>query len=141
MPIEYHPRQGAIVRVAFDGAFREPEMVKPRLCVVLSKPMKSRPNLCTVVPLSTTPPLVPQAYQCELNIPFELPKPWGNIARWVKGDMVYAVGFHRVELLRLGKGLGGKRIYQTSTISSDDLRRVQTCVLNGLGLSDLTNHL
>ena len=116
-------------------------MVKPRLCVVVSKQMSARPALCTVVPLSTTEPHNLMPYHCELHIRFDLPARWGNRKRWVKGDMIYAAGFHRVDLLLLGKDRSGKRIYQTETIGRDDLRRVQSCVLNGLSLQGLTKYL
>lgn len=125
----------------FDGAFKEPEMVKPRLCIVLSKAMKSRPGLCTVVPLSTTPPGQIMPYHVQLVFAFALPERWGNIPRWLKGDMIYTAGFHRIDLLMLGKDTSGKRVYQLSTISRDDLARVQACVLHGIGLSELTKHL
>ncbi|MBZ0128516.1 MAG: type II toxin-antitoxin system PemK/MazF family toxin [Rhodobacteraceae bacterium] len=141
MALRYHPKQGSIVRVSFDDAFRAPEMVKPRLCVIVSKPIQARPNLCTVVPLSTTAPTVVMPYHCKLDIPFDIPMPWGNLTRWVKGDMVYAAGFHRVDLLRLGKDGKGQRIYQISTLPEDTLAQIQKCVLHGLGLSGLTKHL
>ena len=141
MPIAFHPPQGAIVRVDFDAAFKVPEMVKPRLCVVLSKAMKARPGLLTVVPLSLTPPEPVMPYHVQLRVPFVLPKDWGDAPRWVKGDMVMAMGFHRVDLLRLGKALDGKRVYQTRALPDDLLRQVQRAVLHGLALSELTGHL
>ena len=141
MALRYHPKQGTVVRVKFDEAFKEPEMVKPRLCVVVSKPMKARPALCTVIPLSTTPPARIMPYHCQLNIPFDLPPKWQRTTRWVKGDMVYSAGFHRVDLLLLDKDKTGKRVYQTETLARDDFRRVQTCMLHGLALSSLTRHL
>ena len=138
--LKFHPAQGAIVHVDFDGAFKEPEMVKPRLCVVLSKPIQARPSLLTVVPLSTTTPQKVMPYHFSLEIPFELPARWGPGQRWVKGDMVYSVGFHRANLLHLGKS-EGKRVYQTTPLPADLFRSVQKAVLHGLGLSDLTKHL
>ncbi|WP_417589305.1 type II toxin-antitoxin system PemK/MazF family toxin [Pararhodobacter oceanensis] len=141
MAIRFHPPQGTIVRVNFDGAFKTPEMVKPRLCVVISKPIKARPGLCTVVPLSTTVPNPRMPFHCLLSIPFELPERWRQIERWVKADMVYAAGFHRIDLLVLRKDRSGKRVYQTRTIPPEDLTRIQASVLHGLGLSSLTRHM
>ncbi|WP_082631076.1 type II toxin-antitoxin system PemK/MazF family toxin [Roseovarius atlanticus] len=141
MGLKFHPKQGSVVRVGFDAAFKAPEMVKPRLCVVVSKPIKPRAGLCTVVPLSTTTPNQPMPYHCQLDIAFELPPRWGRKPRWVKGDMIYAAGFHRIDLLVLGKDGTGKRIYQTETIPLDDLRRIQRCILNGLALTDLTKYI
>jgi len=55
--------------------------------------------------------------------------------------MVYAAGFHRMDLLLLGKDRNGKRIYQTETLAIADMTRIQACVLHGLSLSSLTKHL
>ncbi|MDU8942816.1 type II toxin-antitoxin system PemK/MazF family toxin [Ovoidimarina sediminis] len=141
--LTYHPSRGSIVTVRFEPGFVPPEMVKRRLAVVLSPAIRNRPGLCTVVPLSTTDPeegkVMPYHYKFRAG--FEMPKEWGDIERWVKGDMVCTVGWHRVDLLRLGKRLDGSRIYQKSTISDADFAQVQRCVLHGLGLSTLTKHI
>ncbi len=80
-------------------------------------------------------------YHKEIDIPFEMPKEWGNATRWIKGDMVNAVGLHRVDFLRLGKDENGKRIYQMATLPDEIFRMVRACTLHGLGLSNLTKHL
>ncbi len=129
------------MRVKFDAAFKVPEMVKPRLCVVVSKAIEARPGLCTVVPLSTSKPNPVMAYHCKVDPAFELPKPWGNQERWLKGDMIYAVGFHRVELLRLGKDENGRRMYQTARLEATEFRKIQACILHGLGMQHLTKLL
>lgn len=142
MGIKEHPLQGSIVTVDYSkGGFVEPEMMKRRLAVVLTPKITSRPLLCTVVPLSLTEPDKVMPYHKQIDIPFEMPKEWGNQPRWIKGDMVNAVGFHRIDLLRLGKDNGGKRIYQMQSLPQAMLTVVRTCVLHGLGLSTLTKHL
>ena len=141
MPLIFHPPQGCIVEVDFSKGFREPEMVKDRLAVVLSPQIEARHHLLTVVALSTTPPDPPAPYHCQFQIPFELPRGWGKRPRWVKGDMVNAVGFHRANLLRLGKDRAGTRVYQLRPLPPDLLRKVRRCVLHGMGLSTLTKHL
>jgi uncharacterized protein YifN (PemK superfamily) len=141
VPIQFHPPQGCIVRVDFDACFRVPEMVKPRLCVVLSKPMKHRKGLCTVVPLSTTDPVPVAPYHCRIDIPFPLPQGWQTEGVWVKGDMLYAAGYHRIELLRLGKDRHGRRIHQLQPLPEPTLQAVQSAVLHGLSLGALTTHL
>ena len=137
MGLSYHPKQGVIVSVDFDRGFVPPEMVKTRLAVVLSKPIQRRKGLITVVPLSLSAPDPPMPYHCQIDIPFELPKSWGQEGRWVKGDMICAVSWARTNLLLLGKDRDGKRRYQTEVLPTDQLSRVQRCVLNGLGLSSL----
>ncbi len=127
--------------VDYSQGFRKPEMVKRRLAVVLSPAMAARPHLCTIVPLSTSVPEVPMPFHKILDVPFEIPMPWGNIERWIKGDMVNAVGFHRIDLLRLRKDITGKRIYQLTPLSPELFKRVRRCALHGMGMSTLTKHL
>ena len=141
MPIASHPPQGSIVRIDYSNGFKEPEMVKPRLAVVLSPAIKGRYGLLTAVALSTTDPNPRMPYHCQIDVPFKLPERWGNLTRWVKGDMVNTVGFHRVDLLCLGKDVWGKRIYQTKALPEDLMRQVRRCVCHGMGLSTLTKHL
>lgn len=121
--------------------FKNPEMDKLRLAVVLSPRITARPHLCTVVPLSLTDPMKVMPYHRRIRVPFELPRSWGDRERWIKGDMVNAVGFHRVDLLRLGKNEAGKRVYQMETLPADLFKTVRICALHGLGLSTLTRHL
>ncbi len=55
--------------------------------------------------------------------------------------MIYNAGYHRVDLLRLGKDGTGKRVYQTETLSADTIAQIQRCVLHSLSLSALTKHV
>ncbi|MBL9048767.1 MAG: type II toxin-antitoxin system PemK/MazF family toxin [Tabrizicola sp.] len=134
MPLQFHPKQGAVVLVRFDAAFKEPEMVKPRPCVVVSPKMKARPGLCTVVPLSTTAPSQVMPFHAEIELGFDLPAPWTSRKCWVKGDMIYAIGLHRADLFRLGRGKDGRRVYLTETLDPANFAQVQACILAGLGL-------
>jgi mRNA interferase MazF len=141
MPINEHPERGTILVCDFDSSFKEPEMVKPRCVVVLTPKIKARHHLCTVVCLSTTPPDPVMPYHCQIDIRPHLPHPWDSNQVWVKGDMIYAIGFHRLDLIRLGKDRGGKRIYRMDVISAEQLKQIKTCILRGLGMSVLTKHL
>lgn len=113
-------------------------MVKRRLCVVISPPIEARVGLCTVVPLSKSDPEEIQPYHYRFQIPFQMPPNWGNAPRWAKCDMVCAVGFHRLDLIRLGKDKAGVRQYQLNTLSSIHLREISNGVLSSLGLPPLT---
>jgi mRNA interferase MazF len=141
MAIQFHPPRGSIVTVDYRVGFKNPEMDKVRLAVVLSPAITSRVKLVTVVPLSLTPPDNILPFHKQIDIPFPLPQRWGNQTRWIKGDMVNAVGFHRVDLLRLGKDQAGTRIYQTSILDDALFAVVKRCVLHGMGLSTLTKHV
>ena len=72
--LAYHPLQGSIVMVKFEPGFVAPEMVKRRPCIVLSRPMKHRPKLLTVVALSTTAPDPVLPFHMEIDLPFALPQ-------------------------------------------------------------------
>ena len=113
MAINEHPRMGTILRCNFDTGFRVPEMVKMRPVVVISHKMSLRHRLCTVVPISTDQPRFIMPYHYELtNIDPPLPPPYEDGPNWVKGDMVVAVSFERLDFLRYGKDKSGNRIYR-----------------------------
>jgi uncharacterized protein YifN (PemK superfamily) len=132
MPIQEHPAPGTILICDFSG-MKEPEMVKRRPVIVLSPKIVARKGLCTVVAVSTTPPAMQMPYHMQLS----LPAPLSN-ACWLKGDMVYAMAFQRLDFVRLGKGLDGRRIYLYKPLPAATLNAIRCCVLHGLGLSALT---
>jgi uncharacterized protein YifN (PemK superfamily) len=136
MALQFHPQRGTIVTVRFEPGFIAPEMIKTRPCIVLSTPQKHRPKLLTVVALSTTPPHPVLPCHCEITIPMQMPTGWASTC-WVKGDMVNTVGFHRSDLLKLGKDRDGRRMYQIMPLPDDLMRQVTNCVLAGLGVLPL----
>lgn len=141
MAIHEHPVLGTILICDFDSGFRQPEMVKRRPVVVISPKIGARPGLCTVVALSTTPPEPPQSFHCKITVDPPLPAPFDSPENWVKGDMIYSVGFHRLDFVRLDKDRNGKRIYRYKPLSAEDIRKIRECVLWGLGIGTLTKHL
>jgi uncharacterized protein YifN (PemK superfamily) len=141
MPIKEHPPVGTILICDFDTDFKLPEMVKVRPVVVISPKIAGRPGLCTVVALSTTPPNPKLPLHAEISKVPRLPFPWDAETMWVKGDMIYAIGFHRLDFVRTGKDHTGKRTYQFSTLTNDQVKLVRTLVLRSLGLSQLTKHM
>ncbi len=122
MALTFHPRQGAILMCDYSG-FKVPEMVKTRPVAVISPRLRRRENLCTVVPLSTTAPDDPQQYHCELRLARPLPAPWDAPTQWVKSDMLATVGFHRLNLIQIGRDQYGKRRYLDLTIPTADFCR------------------
>ena len=141
MSISGHPRRGSIVTVDYRSGFMEPEMTKRRLAVVISPNIKNRVKLATVVPLSLTTPDVIMPYHKQIEIPFEMPRQWGAENRWIKGDMVNSVGFHRIDFLMLRKDKSGKRVYQYKSLPDELFMAVKRCALHGMGFSTLTKHL
>jgi len=136
MPILHHPDPGTILVCDFTG-FKAPEMVKRRPVIVISPKITARPNLCTIVAVSSVVPQKVMPFHMELT----LPPPFDQGPNWLKGDMVYSMAFHRLDLVRMGKGIGGKRAYMLQALSAADFKAVRCCVLHGLGLSTLTKHV
>lgn len=137
MALRFHPKRGTIITCNFDQGVKAPEMVKRRPVVVLSPQIKGRQNLCTVVALSTTEPDVVHDYHCKITPMRPYPAPFDAGTMWVKGDMVYAAGFHRLDLIRSGKDYHGKRQYRTEVLPPNNMRRIEQCVLHGMGLGRL----
>jgi uncharacterized protein YifN (PemK superfamily) len=141
MAITEHPRTGVVVLCDYNFGFRVPEMVKRRPVVVVSPRIRARPGLCTVVALSTEPPDPIMPYHCRIDLRPRLPHPWSSDGVWVKGDMINVVGFHRLDLVRLGKDEFGKRSYLLEPLDEATIRAIRACLLRALGLSTLTNSL
>lgn len=141
MPLNFNPPPGLILVCDYNTGFREPEMVKRRPVVVISPRLRQRSGLCTVVPLSGTPPDHEQDYHCCLEMKPLLPKPWDSKWFWVKGDMIATVAFSRLELVRGPKDFEGKRKYINQNVGAKNLFLIQKCVLCALGLSRLTKAL
>jgi uncharacterized protein YifN (PemK superfamily) len=140
MAIKFHPEQGTIVVCDFSG-FNAPEMTKRRPAIVLSARLRRREGLCTVVPMSTTPPHPQMAYHYRLHTAPPLPPPYSSDYHWVKADMLYTVSFKRLFLMSTGKDLLGVREYDIRILDKAEIRAIQACALHGLGMADLTNYL
>lgn len=143
MSISIHPKIGQILLCDFSG-FKEPEMVKSkRPVIVVSSEIKGRSRLVTIAPLSTVKPEPVQLYH------YMLPKKsmpmlsnFQGAESWVKGDMLYTVAFHRLDLIRLGtKNAAGKRDYFQNRLGREQMQEIYKCILHGLNLSKLTSHL
>lgn len=144
MAIIFHPKPGQILLCDFSPGFKEPEMVKDkRPVIVLTGSIKGRGNLVTIAPLSTVEPTSLQLYH------YKIPKQSMPMLRifqdsdsWLKGDMIYTVGFHRLNLIQLGKkGPAGKRLYFTNQLGREQMKQIYQCILHGLNLSKLTQHV
>jgi len=55
--------------------------------------------------------------------------------------MIATVGFHRLNLIRIGRDHEGKRRYLNVCLPDAELRRIRSAMLHGLGLGDLTRYL
>ena len=144
MTILFHLKPGQILLCDFSPGFKEPEMVKmKRPVVILTGPIKGRANLVTVVPLSHAEPKPQQAYH--YKIPKSSLPMLGNFQdedSWLKGDMLYTVGFHRLNRILLGRrGPDGKRMYFDNRLGREQMTLTYQCVMHGLNLSHLAKHV
>lgn len=141
MPLQFHPNRGQILMCDFSQGFRLPEMVKNRPVIVLTPPLVGRANLVTVVCMSTVRPTPVQPYHCVIPSR-ELPMTsfFQGRESWVKGDMIYAVGFDRLAPVSI-RVAGGRRDYSRKVLSDERMREVVSCVLHGLAMGELVSHL
>jgi len=133
MGLKFTPHKGQIILCDYNTGFKPPEMVKRRPAVVISPRFPERHNLCTIVPLSTTPPDKIMPYHCQIELPKAAPKLLSRIC-WVKADMIAAVGLKRLDFITLGKDANGKRIYYKESVSQGQLSLIEAAVLASLGI-------
>ena len=132
LPITFHPKPGHVLICDFTTGFRPPEMVKRRPVVVISK---SRQQLVTIVPISTTEPYPIEKWHHELR-DGSLPVSLRGARHWAKCDMVTTVAFWRLDRVRVGKDpTTGKRTYVTHVVCPEDLTAIRVAVLHALGLT------
>jgi mRNA interferase MazF len=135
MGIRFAVAAGTGLLCDYDTGFRPPEMVKRRPALVISPRLPHRDQLCTVVPLSTTPPAVDVPYVCRIDLVAALPAPFSAETVWAKADMLATVAFWRLDLFRTKRDASGKRQYLKPVLPQEDLRRVQASVLHALGMA------
>lgn len=134
MGILKHQQPGTIVRVDLNTGFRYPEMEKRRPCVIISKPIVGREQLCTIVPISTREPGATAAYCQYLTFDPRLPAPYDEEHMWAKCDMVMTVAFHRLQLLHAGKDENGDRLYDVRVLAPEILAEIRQKVTLAIGL-------
>lgn len=131
--LQFQPKPGHILICHFGLGFRVPENVKTRPVLVISPHQKQWTKLCVVVPISSQIPNIVRPYH------YKLPK--GTVPgkkyeeSWIKGDMVVAVGAHRLDRIRTEN-----RKYVSPLVSEEILREARRCVLHAGGMHSLTIH-
>ncbi len=142
MALYYYPEQKTLLYCNLDD-FTPPEMTKKRPAVVISgrkRIFHLKNELVSIVPLSTTRP-VPQKSYHHLMSPDSLPGHLAEEDTWAKCDIILTVALHRLDRITLRSPDDGSRIYVAPKISDDDFRSIQECILHGLQLGSLTQHL
>lgn len=89
--------------------------------------------MCTIVPLSTKEPRIKLPHHMQITFDPPLPEPYEGPTKWLKGDVVLTVAFHRLRLL-FSDWNQGQRVYDVRVLEPEVLQRVRTCVRAGLGL-------
>lgn len=130
--IKFHPKKGTVLCCDFSQGFNPPEMVKVRPVVVVTPQLPGRPGLCTVVPISSVKPEPFQAYHHRMSVE-SLTDKLGKTPCWAKCDMLYTVGFERLDRIR-EKSADGRRCYVTGHVTTEDMQAIEVAILNGLGL-------
>lgn len=104
-----------------------PEIVKVRPVVIITSNYLFRHKLCTVVPLSTTPPEDPQPYHYKLKAN---PIPGNSAAEvWAKCDLVATVSFERLDRVKVGR-----RQYHSANIAMEQVKLIRIAAAISIGI-------
>lgn len=134
MAIPYTPRIGQVLWCNYD--FHEkPEMTKNRLVVVVSPKLRERWGICTVVPISTTPPNPIMGYHFQLSKD-PLPTSPPETVVWAKCDMINAVSIERLSGY-WREIVDGKRRYEELFVPRVDLIGIQRGIVDSIALAHL----
>jgi mRNA interferase MazF len=134
MGLKFHPEQGAILICDYSTGFILPKMIKKRPVVVISPRPRRGKHFGTVIPLSTTIPNPVERYHHLLH-PLSLPGKFSERETWAKCDMIATVSLDRLDRIKLGKDVNGKRVYTNHVILANDLKAIKKGVLVTLGIN------
>lgn len=134
MRLPYLPKTGEVLICNFDdGGFMPPEMVKRRPVVVVSRKDSHDRYLCTVVPISSTPPDERKVWHHPLPH-LRVPGFEDTHDRWAKCDMIATVGFERLTK-PYRHTMGHGRQFIGVHLRDEDLAAVRECIKHYLLLA------
>jgi len=134
MALHHHPKIGDVLMCSFPDCLRDPEMIKTRPAVVVTKEHRGRPSLCTIVPLSTTRPDPVRDFHVRID-ERGLPRALGRREKWAKCDMLYTLCLDRFDRIRSARNrVTGQRYYETGRITADEIAAVRRAIAFALGL-------
>ncbi|NCT97008.1 MAG: hypothetical protein GXD23_06525 [Comamonadaceae bacterium] len=133
MALTFQPAPGTILNCDFRG-YILPEIVKPRQVVVLWK-HKSVAKLVYIVPLSTTPPHVPELAFRLQRLPLPRPGQDPLTPVWVKCDVVNTVSTDRLSMPVNRASRRSAAAPININISTPDLMEIRKLVAQALRLS------
>lgn len=140
MSLTFHPAQRTVLICDYTTGFISPEMVKKRPVVIISPRPRHQKQLCTVVPLSTTQPNPIEGFHHQLN-PLSLPSNLAKQPTWAKCDMLATVSLARLDRIKVGRDINGKRLYVNHRVIDEDFEAILKGVLIALGLKNLTKYI
>jgi mRNA interferase MazF len=132
MPITYFPRAGEVLMCDLSG-FKPPEMCKVRPVIIVSPRLPDRSEVYTIVPLSQTAPLRPNAFTVRLSRNYNLSDPDAP-APWAKCDMLLNISRSRLDRFKVGPRKWAGDVF----VSKEDLEAVRQGVLHALGFVNLS---
>ena len=130
MSINFHPNPGTMLVCDFHG-MTAPEIVKTRPIIVISPRLRRGNGLCTVVPLSTTPPKFVMPWHCRLMFEGPLAPNWRECIMWAKCDLLYSMRFERLD--RFYQVTDNKRKYYDRRVNEEDWGLIRKAVFSFLG--------
>ncbi|MDR3449503.1 MAG: type II toxin-antitoxin system PemK/MazF family toxin [Alphaproteobacteria bacterium] len=134
MPIQYPVAAGSILLCDYNTGFREPEMVKRRPVIVVCRHLPHRGSLCTVVPLSTTPPRIEVPYVHKIVLEKAISQAFAETEMWAKIDMMATVAFNRLDMFRTSRDQTGKRRYFVPKITAQELQAIRAGIAYVCGI-------
>lgn len=128
---KFYPKLGHVLLCDFSRGFVAPEMLKVRPVVVISKAKTHNRRLCTVVPLSTTAPILVEQWHYPLTTN-PCPQFSNGSQVWVKCDMIYTVSFDRLDKFHRKTRRGGRE-YFAPKLNDDEITAIFEAVKCCLG--------
>ena len=108
----------------------DPEIGKLRPDIVVAPRLPHRPDLATIVPVSTTAPIHDHPFCYKLSKNYH-PHESDDLDCWAKADLVMSVSYNRMSAFKTNR-----RKYVYPTISAEDLNGIRAAIKHGLGLLD-----
>lgn len=135
MALKILPAVGQIVICDFPKEFKSPEMIKRRPVVCVSPKDRNRPGLVTLIPLSTTEPIIKRAYNVEIKLDAPISPAFPFLTCWAKCNMIYTFGYQRLSLPMIGKNRNtGKREYNSIILPPGIMCEIFTGILSASGI-------
>lgn len=130
MALPINPKPGFLLRCDYQmhASPQPPEMLKNRPVVVIAQ---RSPELCVVVPLSTSEPVPIYTFHHEMDVS-KFPEHLRNRC-WAKCDMISTVAYWRLNRY-YKQDQYGKRKYIEYRVASEDLAAIRKGIVIALGL-------